>query len=40
MGKGDKKTKRGKLFNNSYGVTRPRKAKKVVKENTEKTSEE
>jgi 30S ribosomal protein S31 len=25
MGKGDKKTKRGKLFMNSYGVTRPRK---------------
>ncbi|MFO7617565.1 MAG: 30S ribosomal protein THX [Bacteroidales bacterium] len=25
MGKGDKKTRRGKLFNGSYGVTRPRK---------------
>ena len=25
MGKGDKKTKRGKLFQGSYGVTRPRK---------------
>ncbi len=25
MGKGDKKTRRGKLFQNSYGVTRPRK---------------
>lgn len=29
MGKGDKKTRRGKLFNNSYGVTRPRKKKKT-----------
>jgi len=26
MGKGDKKTKRGKLFMGSYGVTRPRKS--------------
>lgn len=25
MGKGDIKTRRGKLFNKSYGVTRPRK---------------
>lgn len=25
MGKGDKKTRRGKLFNGSYGVRRPRK---------------
>jgi len=25
MGKGDRKTKRGKLFSGSYGVTRPRK---------------
>ncbi len=29
MGKGDKKTKKGKLFQGSYGKTRPRK-----KENT------
>ncbi len=29
MGKGDKKTKRGKISNQSYGVRRPRKAKKV-----------
>jgi ribosomal small subunit protein bTHX len=28
MGKGDKKTKRGKLFSKSYGVTRPQKKKK------------
>ena len=26
MGKGDKKTRRGKLFMGSYGVTRPQKA--------------
>jgi len=25
MGKGDKKTRRGKIISNSYGVTRPRK---------------
>lgn len=24
MGKGDKKTRRGKLFSKSYGVTRPK----------------
>ena len=28
MGKGDKKTRKGKFFRNSYGVTRPRKNKK------------
>ena len=28
MGKGDRKTKRGKLFRKSYGVKRPRKKKK------------
>ena len=27
MGKGDKKTRRGKLFSGSYGVLRPRKKK-------------
>jgi len=26
MGKGDKKTKRGKIFNGSYGARRPRKS--------------
>jgi 30S ribosomal protein S31 len=31
MGKGDKKTKRGKLFMGSYGVSRPKKADKPVK---------
>ena len=25
MGKGDKKTRRGKIFRNSFGKTRPRK---------------
>ena len=28
MGKGDKRTKRGKIFRNSYGTKRPRKKKK------------
>ncbi len=28
MGKGDKKSKQGKRFMGSFGVTRPRKAKK------------
>jgi 30S ribosomal protein S31 len=31
MGKGDKKSRRGKLFMGSYGITRPRKKKKTVK---------
>jgi len=30
MGKGDKKSKRGKIANKSYGARRPRKAKPVV----------
>jgi 30S ribosomal protein S31 len=28
MGKGDKRTKRGKIFRGSYGAKRPRKKKK------------
>ncbi|MEH6748540.1 MAG: 30S ribosomal protein THX [Maribacter arcticus] len=28
MGKGDKKSKKGKISNNSYGARRPRKIKK------------
>lgn len=36
MGKGDKKTGRGKIFMGSYGVTRPRKKNK----NTTVKSEE
>ena len=36
MGKGDKRTKRGKIVNGSYGVTRPRKASKAVEEKADK----
>jgi len=38
MGKGDIRTKRGKIRNNSYGATRPRKKKKVhkIEKNQEK----
>lgn len=32
MGKGDKRTKRGKIFNKSYGVKRPRKKKKKTEQ--------
>jgi len=28
MGKGDKRTRRGKIFKGTYGVSRPRKKKK------------
>jgi ribosomal small subunit protein bTHX len=31
MGKGDKKTKKGKTFMGSFGKSRPKKAKKVGK---------
>jgi len=37
MGKGDKKTKRGKIVNGSYGVRRPRKTKKQKVTTVEKT---
>ena len=30
MGKGDKKTKRGKITKGSYGVRRPRKKQKAI----------
>lgn len=30
MGKGDKKTKRGKITNNSYGARRPKKIKRKL----------
>tara|TARA_R110000868_G_scaffold376080_1_gene640846 strand:- start:50 stop:178 length:129 start_codon:yes stop_codon:yes gene_type:complete len=30
MGKGDKKSKRGKIANNSYGARRPKKIKKRI----------
>ncbi len=31
MGKGDRKTRRGKIWRGSYGKTRPRKKKSVAK---------
>jgi 30S ribosomal protein S31 len=31
MGKGDKKSKKGKIFMGAFGKSRPRKAKKAVK---------
>jgi 30S ribosomal protein S31 len=31
MGKGDKKTKKGKIFKGSFGKSRPAKTKKVAK---------
>jgi len=31
MGRGDKKTKRGKIFKGSFGKTRPRRKKKSIK---------
>jgi 30S ribosomal protein S31 len=30
MGKGDKKTKKGKIFKGSFGKSRPRNEKKIV----------
>jgi 30S ribosomal protein S31 len=30
MGKGDKRTRRGKIYRGSYGKTRPRRKKKPV----------
>jgi len=36
MGKGDKKTKRGKIWRGTYGRLRPRKAAVVVKTTTKK----
>ncbi len=32
MGKGDRRTRRGKIFAKSYGKFRPRKKKKATKE--------
>lgn len=32
MGKGDRRTRRGKLFRGTFGKTRPRKKKKSKKE--------
>jgi len=36
MGKGDIKTKRGKIFNGTFGVSRPHKVKAVPVEATKK----
>lgn len=36
MGKGDKKTKRGKLWRGSHGKSRPRKKKKIKKKEKSK----
>ncbi len=36
MGKGDIKTKRGKIFNGTFGVSRPHKVKVVPVEKTKK----
>lgn len=38
MGKGDRRSKRGKIILGSYGKTRPRKKKKV-KNNSQENSE-
>ncbi len=35
MGRGDKRTRRGKIFKGSFGVTRPRVSKKSVKPTSE-----
>ncbi|MEO6588398.1 MAG: 30S ribosomal protein THX [Pyrinomonadaceae bacterium] len=42
MGRGDKRSRRGKIFAGSYGKTRPKKkdVKKTNTENTEKKSGE
>lgn len=41
MGRGDKRSRRGKIFAGSYGKTRPRKkVQKTKTENTEKNSNE
>ena len=37
MGKGDKKSKRGKIFMGTYGNTRPKKSVKKIVSSKEKT---
>ncbi len=37
MGKGDKKTKKGKIFMGSFGVTRPKKVKRAEKPKAKKS---
>ena len=39
MGKGDKKTKRGKIVKGSFGVRRPRKKKNATDEGSKKESD-
>lgn len=39
MGKGDKRTRRGKIFAGSYGKTRPHKKNQKKADNTESKSE-
>ncbi len=39
MGKGDKRTRRGKIFAGSYGKTRPQKKNQKKSNNTESKSE-
>jgi 30S ribosomal protein S31 len=40
MGKGDKRTRRGKIFNGSFGKSRPKRVKKnVAPKKVEKTEE-
>ncbi len=38
MGKGDRKTKKGKIFKKSFGVRRPHKVQKVAETPTKKKS--
>ena len=39
MGKGDLRTKRGKIFRGTYGKFRPKKKKKTTQQPAEKTAE-
>jgi len=40
MGKGDQKTKKGKIFRNSYGVRRPKKKQRIKKKSLAKNPQE
>ncbi len=39
MGRGDKKTKKGKIFKGSFGKSRPSKTSETVKKTNNKTAE-
>ncbi len=39
MGRGDKKTKKGKIFKGSFGKSRPSKTSEAVKKTATKTAE-